>query len=60
MKLNWEKDVKNVTVNIAKGIWVISQLRHYVDKHTVKLILSHIHYWIIGCGCAFKAALKLE
>ena len=57
--MNGEEQAKNVSAKTAERSWVISQLRHSLENHTLEsvnysLVYSHIYYCVTSWGCASK------
>ena len=61
-KLNWKQQIKEQCSKVARGSWALNQLKHFVDKQTLKsiyhcLIYSHLQYCISSWGTASKSTL---
>ena len=52
-KLNWKHHVEYIKTKLSKGIGLLSKIRHYVPKTTLKglfysLVNSHIEYGLLN------------
>ena len=61
--MSWKNHVHYLCSKLSKGCWAISELRNYVDLHTLRilycsLIYPHLQYCISGWGRATKSVLK--
>ena len=62
-KLTWEIQVQHIKSRLARGIGMISKIRHYVDeacllKMFYSFVQSHINYNILNWSCTKDTVLK--
>ena len=62
-QLNWKQHVQYLNSKLARGAWAISELKHYVDAHTLKLLYNssiypYLKYCITCWGLSSHSTLK--
>lgn len=62
-KLNWEQHIKYLNLKVTKGIGIITKLRRYVSKPTLRMLYYvfvqlHTDYGLSLWGSAFKIETK--
>ena len=58
--LNWNEQIKNIIPKLTRAIVILSKIRHYVPKFSLKTIYysifnSHLNY-VANCGVKMKTA----
>ena len=60
-KLSWKIQIQHIKTNLARGIGIISKIRHFVGEACLDLyhsfIQSHINYNILNWSCTGTTAL---
>lgn len=57
--LNWKSHINYLKSKAAKGSYILSKLRHYVNLHTLKMVyFSLIHPYLSYCISAWGGATK--
>ena len=56
-KLNWKYHVEYIKTKLSKGLGLLSKIRHYVSKNTLKglyysFINSHVEYGLLNWSAA--------
>ena len=63
-KLSWEHHIKYLNIKIIKGLGVISRIRQFVSKNTIRMLYfafaqQHIDYGLLLWGNANKSLTKI-